>query len=87
MHTGLVAFYIKVRMLTKQYTKGDNMHMHLSFFTTENCKLGSKGFDDKFLAQVMLMSLPRDSTWETLVITLLQSASDTKPLTTTDITS
>ena len=87
MHTGLAAFYIKVGMLTKQYTKGDNMHMHLSFFTTENCKLGSKGFDDEFLTQVMLMSLPHDSAWETLVITLLQSTSDTKPLTTTDVTS
>ena len=71
MHTGLVAFYIKVGMLTKQYTEGDNMHMHLSFFTTENCKLGSKDFNDEFLTQGMLMSLPCDSTWETLIITLL----------------
>ena len=85
--TSQTAPYIKVGMLTKQYTEGDNMHTHLSFFTTENQKLSTKGFDNEFLTQVMLMSLPCDSTWETLVITLLQSTSDTKPLTSADITS
>ena len=36
IHMGLAAFYIKVNMLTKQYTKGNNMHTHLSFFMTKN---------------------------------------------------
>jgi hypothetical protein len=87
MHTGLAAFYTKVGMLSKKYTKGENMHMHLLFLTTENRKLGMKAFNDEFLAQVMLMSLPRDSTWETLVVALLQSTNDQAPLTSTNITS
>src|SRR5882762_3053530 len=86
-HTGLAAFYTKVGMLSKKYTEGENMHTHLSFLTTENRKLGTKAFDDEFLAQVMLMSLPRDSTWETLVVALLQSTNEQAPLTSTNVTS
>ena len=86
-HTGLAAFYIKVGMLNKKFTEGENMHTHLSFLTTENRKLGTKAFDDEFLAQVMLMSLPRDSTWETLVVALLQSTSDKNPLASVDVMS
>ena len=86
-HTSLAAFYIKVGMLNKKYTDGESMHAHLSFFSTENCKVATKVFDNEFLAQVMLMSLPRDSTWETLVVALLQSTSDKNPLTTVDVTS
>ncbi|KIM82709.1 hypothetical protein PILCRDRAFT_7621 [Piloderma croceum F 1598] len=55
---GLAAFYIKVGMLEKKYVEGMNMHTHISFFTTENHKLGNKAFDDEFLAQILLMSLP-----------------------------
>ena len=82
-HTGLSAFYTKVGILEKKYTDGEDMHTHLDFLTMENRKLDKKAFDDEFLAQIMLMSLPRDSTWETVVVVLLQSASDTTPLSTT----
>jgi hypothetical protein len=84
-HTGLSVFYTKVGILEKKYNNGDDMHEHLNLLTMENRKLGTKGFDDEFLAQVMLMSLPRESTWETLVVVLLQSTTDDKPLTTTDV--
>jgi hypothetical protein len=86
-HTGLAAFYIKVSMLNKKYTDGKSMHAHLSFFTTENCKLATKAFNNEFLAQIMLMSLPHDLTWETLVVALLQSTNDKNPLTTVNVTS
>jgi hypothetical protein len=85
-HTGLAAFYTKVGMLEKKYTDGDDMNSHLTFFTLENRKLGTNAFDDEFLAQLMLMSLPHDSTWETLVVVLLQSTSDTNKLKTSDVT-
>jgi hypothetical protein len=87
LHTGLAAFYIKVGMLNKKYTDGESMHAHLSFFSTENSKLATKAFDNEFLGQIMLMSLPRDSTWETLVIALLQSTNNKNSLTTVDVTS
>ncbi|KIM74637.1 hypothetical protein PILCRDRAFT_700571 [Piloderma croceum F 1598] len=51
-----------------------------------NRKLATKAFDDEFLAQIMLMSLPRDSTWETLVVALLQSTNDKNPLTAVNVT-
>ena len=86
IHTGLSVFYMKVGILKKKYTNGENMHEHLNFLTMENRKLGTKDFDDNFLAQVMLMLLPCKSTWETLIAVLLQSTSDNKPLTTTDVT-
>ena len=35
-YCGLAAFYTKVRMLAKGYTEGENMHSHLTFFTTES---------------------------------------------------
>ncbi len=85
-HTGLAAFYTKVGMLEKKYTDGDDMNSHLTFFSMENRKLGKNAFDDEFLAQLMLMSLPRDSTWETLVVVLLQSTSDTNKLKTSNVT-
>ena len=44
-----------------------------------------KAFNDEFLMQVMLMSLPCDSTWETLVIALLQSTKVQAPPTSTNI--
>ena len=73
-------------MLEKKYTDGDDMNLHLAFFSMENRKLGKNAFDDEFLAQLMLMSLPRDSTWETLVVVLLQSTSDTNKLKISDVT-
>jgi hypothetical protein len=84
---GLAAFYIKVGMLEKKYAEGENMHAHISFITSENHKLRDKAFDDEFLAQILLMSLPRDSTWETLVIALLQTSSDTSLLTSVNVSS
>ena len=53
---------------------------------TENQKLGSKAFNDEFLAQLILMSLPCDSTWELLAVALLQLTSDTNLLTSMDMT-
>ena len=83
----MAAFYIKVSMLNKKYADGESMHAHLSFFSTENRKLATKAFNNEFLTQIMLMSLPHDSTWETLVIALLQSTNNKNPLTTVNVTS
>jgi transposase InsO family protein len=85
-HTGVAAFFTKVGMLQKKYTDGDDMNTHLTFFTMENRKLGTKAFDDEFLAQLMLMSLPQDNiNWNTVTIVLLQSTSDTNKLKTSDV--
>ena len=79
-------FFMKVGMLQKKYTDGNDMNMHLTFFTIENQKLRKKVFDDEFLVQLMLMSLPQDNVnWNTATIILLQSTSDTKKLSTTDV--
>ena len=82
---GLSAFYTKVGILEKKYTDGEDMHTHLDFLTMENWKLDKKVFDDELLTQIMLMSLSQDSTWETVIVVLLQSASKTTPLSTTII--
>jgi hypothetical protein len=60
--TSMVAFWIKYRMLQKRYVEGKNMLDHINFFTKENKKLGTNGFDDNFLAQLILMSLSRNGT-------------------------
>jgi len=86
INTGLAAFYTKIGMLEKKYTDGEDIHAHFNFIIMENHKLGKKAFDDEFLAQVLLMSLPRDSvTWETLTVALLQAATDTTPLKSDDV--
>jgi hypothetical protein len=71
--TGMVAFWIKYGMLQKQFVDGESMLDHVDFFTKENRKLGTKGFDDHFLAQLILMSLPHDGTWETIVVVLISA--------------
>src|SRR6266567_3866279 len=73
-------------MLEKKYIDGDDMNSHLTFFSMENRKLGKNTFDDEFLAPLMLMCLPCDSTWEALVVILLQSTSDTNKLKTSNVT-
>ena len=85
-HTGIAMFFTKVGMLQKRYTDGDDMNMHLTLFTNENQKLGKNAFDDEFLVQLMLMSLPQDNTNWNVTIIILQSTSDTKKLSTTDVT-
>ena len=86
-HTGVAAFFIKVGMLQKKYNDGDDMNTHLTFFTMENQKLGTNAFDDEFLMQLMLMSLPQDNiNWNIVTIILLQATSETKKLSTTDVT-
>jgi len=86
VNTGLTAFYTKIGMLEKKYTDGEDLHAHFNFIIMENRKLGKKAFDDEFLAQILLMSLPRDSvTWETLTVALLQAATETTPLKSDDV--
>jgi hypothetical protein len=85
--SGLAAYYIKIGILEKKYDEEESMHTHLSFIQSENRKLGPKAFDDEFLAQIMLISLPRDSTWETLVVSHLQSITSTTKLNSLDVVS
>ena len=86
MHTGVAVFFMKVGMLQKKYTDNDNMNMHLTFFTMENRKLEKKAFDDEFLVQLMLMSLPQDNVnWNMVTIVLLQGTSDNRKPSTTDV--
>ena len=74
-------------MLQKKYTDSDDMNMHLTFFTMESQKLRNNAFDNEFLVQLMLMSLPQDNTnWNMVIIIILQSTSDIKKLTTTNVT-
>ena len=86
VNTGLTAFYIKVCMLEKKYVDGEDLHAHFNTIILENRKLGLKGFDDEFLAQLLLMSLPFDSvTWESLTVSLLQSVNDSNTLKSEDV--
>ena len=87
MHTGVTVFFMKVRMLQKKYTDSNDMNTHLMFFTMENQKLGKNASDDKFLVQLILMSLPQDNiNWNMVTIIFLQSTSDTNKLKTSDVT-
>ena len=60
MHTGIAAFYIKISILEKKYEEDESMQLHVNFLLHENNKLAASGiaFDDKFIAQILLMSLP-----------------------------
>ena len=81
VNTGLIAFYTKLGMLEKKYIDSEDLHAHFNYIILENRKLGIKAFDDEFLAQLLLMSLPRDSvTWESLTVSLLQSVTESSPL-------
>jgi gag-polypeptide of LTR copia-type len=86
-HTGIATFYTKIGILEKKYEDGESMQTHIDFLLRENNKLAAAGkaFDDEFMAQILLMSLPRPSLWETITVTLLQSASDSKKLSTHDV--
>jgi hypothetical protein len=83
--TGMVAFWIKYGMLQKRYVEGENMLDHVDFFMKENRKLGTNSFDNNFLAQLILMSLPRDGTWETIVVILISTQTLISTLTTKDV--
>jgi len=73
-------------MLEKKYIDGKDLHTHFNTIILENRKLGLKAFNDKFLAQMLLMLLPRDSiTWESLTVSLLQSVTDSNPLKSNDV--
>ena len=86
VHTGLAAFYTKMGILEKKYTDREDLHAHFSHITMENWKLQQKGFDNEFLAQILLMSLPQDNTtWSTLIVTLIQATTDSNPLKSEDV--
>ena len=86
VHTRLAAFYTKMGILKKKYTEGEDLHAHFSHILMENRKLQKKGFDDEFLAQILLMSLPQDNTtWSTLIVTLIQATMDSNPLKSEDV--
>jgi gag-polypeptide of LTR copia-type len=87
-HTGIAAFYMKVGMMKREYVEGESMQVHIDFLLGKNKKLAAskQAFDDEFMAQLILMSLPSPSLWDTIIVTLLQSVSDTKKLSTVDVT-
>ena len=63
------------------------MNDYCDFFEKENSKLPEgEAFDGPFLAQLMLMGLPRDTNWETITIVLIQAHSDPGKLTVKDVT-
>ncbi|KAF8235165.1 hypothetical protein L208DRAFT_1376586 [Tricholoma matsutake] len=92
-NTGLAAFFIKHGIIKKCFnldgvdpgskTLFSLTQAHLNHLILENKKLGDKAFDDEFVAQLILMSLPHHTTWETLVVSLLQNSTK---LTVTDVT-
>ncbi|KAF8235243.1 hypothetical protein L208DRAFT_1376572 [Tricholoma matsutake] len=92
-NTGLAAFFIKRGIIKKCFnldgvdpgskTLFSLMQAHLNHLILENKKLGDKAFNDEFMAQLILMSLPHHTTWETLVVSLLQNSTK---LTVTDVT-
>lgn len=66
-HTGIAAFYMKVGMIKREFVKGESMQLHIDFLLGENKKLAAskQAFDDEFMAQLILMSLPSPSLWDT----------------------
>ena len=87
-HTGIAAFYMKVGMIKREFVEGESMQSHIDFLLGKNKKLATskQAFNDEFMAQLILMSLPSPLLWDTIIVTLLQSVSDTKKLSTTDVT-
>lgn len=90
-HAGLAAFFILRHIFDSRYEplkNGDSkaqqaaMLRHILDLTTENKKLGDDAFADSMMARIILMSLPRHTTWETLTVSLLQS----EKLTVKDVT-
>lgn len=90
-HAGLAAFFILRHIFDSRYKPLENgdskaqqavMLSHISDLTTENKKLGDDAFADSMMARIILMSLPRHTTWETLTVSLLQS----EKLTVKDVT-
>jgi hypothetical protein len=86
-NTGIAAFFIRRSIIAKRYDPDEPappgmtaMSVHASFYSKENKKLGPKGFEDEFLAQLLLFSLPRELNWESLSISLLRDVTETKPL-------
>jgi gag-polypeptide of LTR copia-type len=86
-HTGIPTFYTKIGILEKKYEDGESMQMHIDFLLRENNKLAAAGkaFNNEFMAQILLMSLPHPSLWETITVTLLQSTSNPKKLSMHDV--
>jgi hypothetical protein len=86
-NTGIAAFFIRRSIIAKRYDPDEPappgmtaMSVHASFYSKENKKLGPKGFEDEFLAQLLLFSLPRELNWESLSISLLRDVTEAKPL-------
>jgi hypothetical protein len=41
-YTGIAAYYVRVGILAKKFSEGEDMEEHLKFLTLENTKLGTK---------------------------------------------
>lgn len=88
--SGVAAFFIKLGMIERKYVPGESMTTHINALLQDNARLrqSKQSFDDEFIAQLMLFSLPRNiGQWETLTVTLLQGSSVTNPLTPSDVQS
>jgi gag-polypeptide of LTR copia-type len=88
-HSGVTAFYIKIGIIEHKYIDGNPMANHIGWIWAENqCLLGiKKGLDDKFLALLLLHSLPKTEQWARLISNTIEATSDTIPLTVTHIKS
>ncbi|KAF5387137.1 hypothetical protein D9615_002165 [Tricholomella constricta] len=86
--SGVTAFYTKVGMLQRKYIDGESMQAHISALLNDNARLrASKDeSDDKFIAQLLLLTLPQSTTWEMLTVALLQNTTPSNPLTVSDVT-
>ena len=89
MHSGITAFYIKIRIIEHKYVDGAPITDHIRWICTENQHLlgMKKGLDDKFLALLLLHSLPKTDQWVRFISNTVEATSDTVPLTVTHVES
>ena len=59
IHTGLAAFYMKMGILEKKYTDGEDLHAHFSHITMENQKLQEKALTMNSLLKSFSCHSPR----------------------------
>jgi gag-polypeptide of LTR copia-type len=84
-HNSMTAFYTTIALLKQEYKDGKSMQQHISSYLTDNHLLYQIGpkhmLSNEFLAQLLLMSLPHPSNWEIIVISFINAATNSSPLT------
>lgn len=90
IQTGVTAFYTKLDMIHRKYVPGTSMQTHINSLVEDNARLRAAGGDEelpsKFMAQLILFSLPRNhDLWDVVTVSLLGNVSSTAPLLIADV--